>query len=120
LLRNLFVNFLIQNLAVTYLRSCSPHLDAVTLQAAKDVSRFDETNGLIFGGSDQQRTPASPVAGNPDKRFGKTNEWRSDVKTVLQEILVPDIVSWMDDDETLSNDEYTRRVLNDLRHRFER
>jgi hypothetical protein len=111
-----------KNPAVAYLHICLPHLDADTLQAANDVlSTIGEADGLFSDRPDRQLAFANPVdAMDVDKPLQETSDWRQNIRTDMEEILVPDCVSWMDDDETLSDHEYARGALNNLLDRFTR
>jgi len=106
---------------VAYLHACLPHLDAITLQEAKDIlSRPDETQGTILRAVERQLVQARSLHSAKFDAPITDVDWRLRVKTSLGEILVPDDISWMEDDDTMTDQEYTKRILDDLCDRFER
>lgn len=46
--------------------------------------------------------------------------WRIQVKLVVQAIVEPDEILWMDDDESLSDMQYINRALSEVENRFDR
>ncbi|KAH8096675.1 hypothetical protein BXZ70DRAFT_1032531, partial [Cristinia sonorae] len=46
--------------------------------------------------------------------------WRTRIRTIVQAIVEPDEVAWMDDDETLSDMQYITRALTEVENRFDR
>ena len=46
--------------------------------------------------------------------------WRIRVRTIVQAIIEPDEISWMDDDESMSDTQYIARAFSEVENRFER
>lgn len=46
--------------------------------------------------------------------------WRAEVRQAVQDIIVPDGVSWMDDDEDMTNESYVNHALGAISDRFAR
>jgi len=116
--QNVVLTFIMKNLAIAYLRVCLPHLDADTFRTVNEVlSTIDEAGSV----SDHQLAVANPVdtvnAGEPVE---ETTNWRQQLRRDLQEILVPEAVSRMEDDESLPDQDYAKRALHGLLDRFTR
>lgn len=46
------------------------------------------------------------------------SDWRQRVRDLVNDIIAPDALEWMDDDETLTDEAYARRALIDMQARF--
>ncbi|KAJ7506601.1 hypothetical protein B0H11DRAFT_1706690 [Mycena galericulata] len=47
-------------------------------------------------------------------------EWREQIRESVQDLIFPITISWMDDGETMSEEDYAQRALDDVKARFER
>ncbi|KAI0080860.1 hypothetical protein K474DRAFT_1682349 [Panus rudis PR-1116 ss-1] len=57
--------------------------------------------------------------GPVDKTDKASKDWRATVKKIVQSIVEPDDLNWMDDDESLTDAQYIHRALQDIESRFE-
>jgi hypothetical protein len=48
------------------------------------------------------------------------NTWRAEVKDLLGEVLFPEKVRWMEDDDSMNDHGYKLRILGDIRNRYSR
>ena len=48
------------------------------------------------------------------------NEWRVQTRDLLGELLFPEKVRWMEDDDTMSDQEYKQRILGDIRDKYDK
>lgn len=60
-----------------------------------------------------------PEAPDVKPAHGKA-QWMSQVRSLVEKIVAPDSVDWMEDDTSMSRNSYTTRALSDVRSRFER
>ncbi|KAJ7688699.1 hypothetical protein B0H17DRAFT_938064 [Mycena rosella] len=62
------------------------------------------------------------VTNSSDKPEAKpeTVKWRQQIRESVQEVIFPITIDWMDDDETMSEEDYAQRALDDVKARFER
>jgi hypothetical protein len=97
----------------------------LTVSALREIQNalvgIDGMQEVILDAVDEHiaNTKVQPSDGFNDPAAGLVH-WRLRVRTSLEEILVPDDISWMEDDATIPGEGYTRRVLDDIRDRFER
>lgn len=47
-----------------------------------------------------------------------SNEWRMLARTAVEEIIAPDVVAWMDDDDSYSDVQFMNRALKDIKARY--
>lgn len=47
-------------------------------------------------------------------------QWMLHVRVLVEKIIAPDSVDWMEDDISMSRSSYITRALSDVRNRFER
>jgi len=47
-------------------------------------------------------------------------QWMSRVRALVERIIAPDSVDWMEDDTSMSRNSYMTRALSDIRSRYER
>jgi hypothetical protein len=111
-----------KSLMVSFIRHCLPQLDAHALQAAKTailisgncedvqelLDRIDERLAL----KDPQ-----PIADTEKPPLGS---WQTTVRQSVQDIVEPTEITWMEDDDRLSESNFADRVLNEIRDRFTR
>jgi hypothetical protein len=62
---------------------------------------------------------AAPDAPDIKPAHGKV-QWMSRVRSVVEGIIAPDSVDWMEDDTSMSRNSYITRALSDIDSRFER
>ncbi|KAF7789400.1 hypothetical protein EIP86_000344 [Pleurotus ostreatoroseus] len=96
-------------LAACYLTTCVPHLGPDSLQEIQGVlSQVKHTNAyasllqslqsLLAPGNNSDAMCMSPKSSLTDKR-----EWRLGVREVVQKLIQPHNIPWMDDDDSLSD-----------------
>ena len=56
----------------------------------------------------------------PDSSTIAGNGWRAQTRDLLGEILFPEKVRWMEDDDTMNDHEYKQRVLGDIRDKYDK
>jgi serine/threonine-protein kinase ATR len=47
-------------------------------------------------------------------------KWHEEIRESVQQIIYPITISWMDDDETMSEADYAQRAVDDVKARFEK
>lgn len=57
---------------------------------------------------------------SPTDSAAEKQQWRQSIREVVQALTQPYEVSWMDDDDSLSDAQYISRALNEVDSRFER
>lgn len=95
-------------MAYSYLRHSIPYLDQVTLQSLRDVV---PTKALEI-------IQTNTVARLENSSGSGANPWRRQVKLSVEEIIFPGPITWMDDDGSIPDDQYIKRVFDDIRNRF--
>lgn len=97
--------------------------DEETLQALEDRLHRLRDNPRIVTGRIGRILEAirSTAAEAPevDPAHGKA-QWMSRVRILVERIIAPDSVDWMEDDTSMSKNSYTTRALHDIHERFER
>ena len=116
-------SMLIKDTAISYITKCTRICDEETLQALEvrlNQLRGDPrtATGMIEKVLEAIRHIASEA---PDVKpaHGKV-QWMSRVRVLVERIIAPDSVDWMEDDTSMSRNSYMTRALSDIRHRFER
>ena len=61
----------------------------------------------------------TPEAPDVKPAHGKV-QWMSRVRILVERIIAPDSVDWMEDDTSMSRGSYMTRALSDISRRFER
>jgi len=118
-------NMLPKALAISYLRICLPHMDLDTLRALKEAnSTIDLGHQWAALGAEIERhisltNPHSDRAAD-EPRAREVSLWRQHVRTSTQEIIAPDQITWMDEDEGLTDDQFAQRAVDDIKERFGR
>jgi hypothetical protein len=46
------------------------------------------------------------------------NQWRRQIRLNVEEIIFPNPITWMDDDDSISDELYVKRAFNEIRNRF--
>ena len=44
--------------------------------------------------------------------------WRRQIKLTMEEIVYPDTIMWMEDDDSISDDQYAKRAFDEIKRRF--
>lgn len=60
------------------------------------------------------------VAAKPSLPENPAIQYRRDVRNIVQRIVQPEDLNWMDDDEGITDEQFAERAVGDIRHRFER
>jgi serine/threonine-protein kinase ATR len=102
------------------------HLDAQSLLEVRDILSNPEQNeqtsellAVIAARLDVLNLSTTPSDG--DKNNDSLSlSWRKSLKEVTRAIVEPDDITWMDDDETLSDAHYITRAVTDIERRCER
>ncbi|KAJ7462055.1 hypothetical protein FB451DRAFT_1043857 [Mycena latifolia] len=83
---------------------------------------LDDEYTAILRELDDMLGKDTSAADKPDAEPDTTRgiEWRLQIRESIQEIIFPITISWMDDDETMSEGDYAQRALDDVKARFER
>ena len=63
---------------------------------------------------------SSVRAANDPKSTRSKSQWLARVRTSVEAIIAPDDLTWMDDDNSLSRNQYATRALADISRRFKR
>lgn len=117
-----------QALAAAYLQMALPSLDAVTLNELTEFLRQKNVHPSYAKLLQAIEENAATAAIRPsDPRLQDTQvaddvppRWKRDVWKVVQAIIEPDDVDWMDDDEEMDDMKFIERALSDIENRFER
>jgi hypothetical protein len=109
--------------AVSYITKCTRTYDEESLRALEVGLSQLETNphattGMIGRVVEVIRRTA-PEAPDVKPAHGKV-QWMSHVRALVEKIIAPDSVDWMEDDTSMSKNSYITRALSDIRSRFER
>jgi serine/threonine-protein kinase ATR len=94
------------------------HFNVSGLQGARDLlSRAAEIDQDVLDAIDLQlaETNSTQVAASSTARG---NTWRAEIKDLLGEVLFPEKVQWMDDDDSMNDQEYKLRILSDIRDKY--
>jgi serine/threonine-protein kinase ATR len=109
-----------------YVRTSLQHLDAQSLLEVRDILSNPEQNGqtselLAVIATRLDALNLSTIPSDGDKNNGSPSLiWRKSLKEVTRAIVEPDDITWMDDDETLSDAHYITRAVTDIERRCER
>ena len=111
----------LQSAISSFLLSSVPTMDLDTLRAAKKVvevkESFKDSNDLIA--SLDKRLSADPSGGGTIVQ-GLSDDMWTKIRAAVAEIIAPDEITWMEDDDMIAVDVYAERALQDIRNRFER
>jgi len=116
-----------QALAIAYLRSCAKSSDEPTRQAiANEVNQaiHPEAQSILTLLEQVKVTlPSAMLPATTQTQGGKKMKehvWRREIKKLVQGIISPQTLAWMDDDFRPNEIHFIRRVLNDISDRFSR
>ena len=108
---------------MSYIGKCTRTYDEETLQALE--VRLNQLRGSPRATTGrvekvleaiQNTTPETP---DVKPALGKVH-WMSRVRALVEGIIAPESVNWMEDDTSMSRNSYMTRALSDIRSRFER
>lgn len=106
----------------SYLRSVLPRIRENLLPIIKEqiagMQQSPERDALL-----QQISQPPSITSPPDVNRGRLlmapHVWRQRVHALVEEIIYPDTLSWMDDDEGSTVPHLCKRSLYEIRMRFE-
>ena len=108
---------------VSYISKCTRTYDEETLQALEvrlnQLRDSPRTTAERIGRVLEAIRPTAPEAPDVKPANGKV-QWMSRVRALVERIIAPDSVDWMEDDTSMSRNSYMTRALSDIRNRFER
>lgn len=117
----------VQALASTYLQAALPGLDEATIE---ELSAFLKENEVHESYRKLlqalEKNTVETAVQSAESRLLKTqiaddpSEWRRGLKDVVQSIIEPDDLNWMEDEEDLDDVQFVERALADIESRFER
>lgn len=112
-----------KELGIAYLCSLVPHLHYPELDSIVEALE-DESEGtldLITATKAQLevRNRRPDTEGQARVQL-EDSGWRSRVKSIVQVLVEPDQLEWMEDDESLTDTQYISRALNEIEERFKR
>jgi predicted ATPase len=108
----------IKRLASAYIMAGLRHFSVSGLQDARDLlSRAVEIDQDVLDAIDRQLAAMNytQVAVSSTARG---NTWRAEIKDLLGEVLFPENVQWMEDDDSMNDQEYKLRILRDIRDKY--
>ena len=109
--------------ALSYISKCRRTYDEETLQALE--VRFNQLKSSPRTTAERIGRVLEAIRGTardaPDTKpvHGRV-QWMSRVRALVEKIIAPDSVDWMEDDTSMSRNSYMTRALSDIRKRFER
>jgi len=114
---------LIKDAALSYISKCTRTYDEESLQALEVRLNQLRSNPRTATGRVERvleaiRHTTSETPGVKPSH-GKV-QWMSRVRVLVERIIAPDSVDWMEDDTSMSRNSYISRALSDIRNRFER
>ncbi|KAJ3556801.1 hypothetical protein NM688_g1817 [Phlebia brevispora] len=117
----------IRAIAVSYLRAATAHLDLDLLIAIRDTlshgdypTYYDDLTQVIQRKIASLRSNMGTTGASQGSSATEGRRWREGVQSVVQAIIEPDEVAWMDDDDSLSDVQYISRALGEVEGRFAR
>lgn len=114
---------LIKDAAISYITKCTRTYDEESLKALEvGLSQLKVDPHTITGRIGrilEVIRDTSLEAPDIKPTHGKV-QWMSHVKALVEKIIAPDFVNWMEDDTSMSRSSYITRALSDIRSRFER
>ncbi|KAJ6486408.1 hypothetical protein C8R47DRAFT_1216527 [Mycena vitilis] len=113
-----------RSLVYCYLRSSLPHFDVQVrrrtrhILAAVDLDR--EGKALLRELDERLAKDSSSVDETQANPAVVALKWREELREMVQDIIFPITISWMDDDRAMSERDYAQRAVDDVKARFER
>jgi len=109
--------------AVSYISECTRTYDEETFQALEvqlnQLRGSPRTNTERIGRVLEAIRNTAVDAPDVKPAHGRV-QWMSRVRVLVERIIAPDSVDWMEDDTSISRNSYISRALSDIRRRFER
>lgn len=111
----------IKDAAVSYITKCTRTYDEESMQALEVALNQVKINPHTTTGRIGRAVEVITATEDPDVKpaHGKA-QWMSHVRVLVEKIIAPDSVDWMEDDTSMSRNSYITRALSDIRSRFER
>jgi hypothetical protein len=97
---------LLKALAAAYLQFSVPHIDSETLQILRSTNLSD-TIGILIS-----KTISGHVV--PNGPQSQPSLWRNQVHAIVQDLVAPEAVDWMDDQDTCTYAQYTSRAFDEV------
>lgn len=114
---------LIKDAAASYISKCTRTYDEESLRALEVRLEQLRGNPRATAGRIEKVLEAirhtTPEIPDVKPAHGKV-QWMSRVRVLVEKIIAPDSVDWMEDDASTSRNSYTTRALSDIQNRFER
>ncbi|TFK43883.1 hypothetical protein BDQ12DRAFT_199518 [Crucibulum laeve] len=118
----------IRPLMLTYLRRTLAHTNRDDLLMIRDeMSNIDlfQDNAVFLVELEDRLEKLSETSLCPEKLstghlFSKPSRWKRCVREAVEEIVTPESVSWMEDDDESNEQEFATRALGEIQDRFER
>ena len=111
----------IKDTVVSYISKCARTYDDETLQALE--ARLNQLRDSPRAATEKigrvLEAIRHTVPDAPDVNPHGKSQWMSRVRVLVERIIAPDSVVWMDD-TSMSRNSYMTRALSDIRNRFER
>lgn len=118
-----FVDF-VQDLGIKYLRMFTPYLDKGDLELILSIQDTEERIPLqdLLHAVNTRLHDLGGQAVIAVRTFALNGEsdWRIHLLEVVQTLVAPDEVKWMEDEGTLADSQYISRALDDVEGRFKR
>lgn len=109
--------------AISYITKCTRTYNEESLQALvvglSQLKINPHTTAGRIGRVVEVIRRATPEAPDVKPVHGKV-QWMSHVRALVEKIISPESVDWMEDDTSMSRSSYITRALSDIRSRFER
>ncbi|KAJ7639483.1 hypothetical protein FB45DRAFT_977215 [Roridomyces roridus] len=105
----------LRDLVASYLGSSLPHLNVDVLQLVHQSVGLKPEYATLLREVDEKLGNA-PTATKSEVGA----EWRAQIRDLVQDVIFPITIAWMDDGETMSEEDYAQRALDDVKARFER
>lgn len=113
---------------MAYLQKALPSLDAVTLHELKQFLQQNDVHPSyvqLRQAIDKDTTVATvystvPLAQDALNKGDSATQWQRDVGKVVQTIIEPDDLDWMDSDEDIDEAKFVERALSAIESRFVR
>ncbi|KAJ6560264.1 hypothetical protein B0H19DRAFT_1146990 [Mycena capillaripes] len=113
----------LRSLVVSYLCSSLPRCEVDVIRQTRQVlaaAALDKEGTRLLRELDEKLVKqTSPIEIEPGSA-AVALKWHEEIRESVQEVIYPITISWMDDDEAMSEGDYAQRALDDIKARFER
>lgn len=110
-------------MAVAYIANAIPHADTESLQAIRQSLDIDDRRqhytSLIRAIEIRLEATHNSDAMNVDETVVHVPSWRSTVRDIVQAIIQPEELPWMEDDLARDDTQFISRALQEVQRRFE-